>query len=54
MEHRVTTLKEAQKDPKSMKKFMEEHRGEEIEDKDFEKVLKSMSAKEKPKEVPEA
>ena len=50
----MTTLKEAQKDPKAMEKFIAEHEGDEIEDKDFEKVLTSMSAKGTPKEVREA
>jgi len=50
----MTTLKQAQADPKAMEKFLAEHDGDEIEDKDFEKVLKSMSAKEKPKAAPEA
>ena len=51
-DQKMITLKEAQKDPKSMQQFIAEHEGDEIEDKDFEKVIKSMSDQGKPKEVP--
>lgn len=50
----MTTLKEAQKDPKALKDFIAEHEGDEIDDQDFAKVIKSMSAKGKSKEAPEA
>lgn len=50
----MTTLKDAQKDPKAMEQFIAEHEGDEIDDKDFKKVLKSMSAKGKSKEAREA
>jgi len=45
----MTTLKSAQKDPKAMKKFLAEHKGDQIEDTDFDKVITSMSAQGKPK-----
>jgi hypothetical protein len=41
----MPTLKQAQADPKAMKQFIAEHEGDEIDDQDFEKVIKSMSAK---------
>lgn len=50
----MTTLKQAQKDPKALKKFIEEHNGDEIDDKDFERAIKAMTVQEKPKVVQEA
>jgi len=48
----MTNLKQAQKDPKAMKKFIQEHKGDQIEDADFDKVLTSMSGQGKPKATP--
>lgn len=48
----MTTLKQAQKDPKTLEKFIKEHEGDEIDDQDFAKVIKSMSASGKSKEAP--
>lgn len=40
---RLVSLKQAQKDPKAMEQFIAEHEGDEIEDKDFDKVIGSMA-----------
>ena len=37
-----TTLKQAQADPKAMKQFLREHKGDQIESDDFDRVMKSM------------
>ena len=39
----MTTLKQAQADPKVMKQFIAEHEGDQIESTDFDKVLVSMT-----------
>lgn len=39
-----TNLKQAQADPKAMKKFIHEHKGDQIESADFDKVMKSMTS----------
>ena len=36
------SLKQAQADPKAMKKFIQEHKGDQIESTDFDKVMGSM------------
>jgi len=38
-----TSLRQAQANPKAMKKFIQEHRGDEIESEDFDKVMGSMT-----------
>lgn len=38
----MTTLKQAQADPKAMKKFIREHKDDQIESADFDRVMKSM------------
>ena len=38
------SLKQAQQDPKAMKKFIQEHKGDQIESTDFDKVMESMTA----------
>ena len=43
------SLKQAQQDPKAMKKFIQEHRGDTIESKDFDKVFTSMTGSGKSK-----
>ena len=40
-----TSLKQAQADPKAMKKFIREHKGDQIESTDFDKVMGSMVSK---------
>lgn len=37
-----TSLKQAQADPKAMKKFIREHKDDQIESTDFDKVFESM------------
>lgn len=37
-----TSLRQAQADPKAMKKFVAEHKGDQIESADFDKVFGSM------------
>ena len=39
------TLRQAQQDPKAMKKFIQEHKGDVIESQDFDKVFSSMVSK---------
>ena len=46
-----TNLKQAQSDPKAMKQFVAEHKGDQIESADFDKVMTSMLCQEKPKAV---
>ena len=46
-----TNLKQAQADPKAMKKFVKEHKGDQIESDDFDKVFNSMLGSEKPKAI---
>ena len=47
-----TNLKQAQADPKAMKKFVREHKDDQIESTDFDKVFSSMMpAQEKPKAI---
>ena len=38
----MKTLKQAQQDPKAMKQFIREHKGDQIESTDFDKVMGSM------------
>ena len=38
------SLKQAQQDPKAMKKFIQEHTGDQIESTDFDKVFTSMTS----------
>lgn len=38
----MITLRQAQSDPKAMKKFIAEHKGDQIESADFDKVIGSM------------
>jgi len=38
-----TSLKQAQADPKAMKQFIREHKGDQIESTDFDKVFSSMT-----------
>ena len=40
-------LKQAQADPKAMKQFIQEHKGDQIESTDFDKVFSSMTNKKK-------
>ncbi len=40
---KLVSLKQAQKDPKAMKKFIREHKGDQIESNDFDKVFCSMT-----------
>jgi len=42
-----TNLKQAQADPKAMTKFIREHKGDQIESDDFDKVMKSMTSSKK-------
>ena len=42
----MTTLKQAQADPKAMKQFIREHKGDQIESTDFDKVFSSMTGSE--------
>jgi len=47
-----TSLKQAQADPKAMKQFIREHKGDQIESDDFDKVLGSMTpVRGKPKAI---
>ena len=39
-----TNLKQAQADPKAMKKFVAEHKDDQIESDDFDRVMKSMTS----------
>ena len=41
------SLRQAQSDPKAMKKFIKEHKGDQIESTDFDKVFSSMTNKKK-------
>ena len=43
MKNKVTSLRQAQADPKAMKKFIHEHKGDQIESDDFDRVMKSMT-----------
>ena len=45
----MTTLKQAQADPKAMKQFIREHKGDQIESTDFDKVFCSMTGSGKSK-----
>jgi len=45
----MTPLKQAQADPKAMKKFIQEHKGDQIESTDFDKVFSSMTGSGTPK-----
>lgn len=45
------SLKQAQLDPKAMKQFVKEHKGDQIERADFDKVFNSMTGQEKPKVI---
>lgn len=47
----MTTLKQAQSDPKAMKKFIQEHKGDQIESADFDKVFTSMTGQGKSKVI---
>ena len=38
------SLRQAQQDPKAMKQFIQEHKGDQIESTDFDKVFNSMTA----------
>ena len=38
-----TSLKQAQSDPKAMKQFIREHKGDQIESTDFDRVFSSMT-----------
>jgi len=44
-----TSLRQAQADPKAMKKFIREHKGDQIESDDFDRVMKSMTLDKKQK-----
>jgi len=44
-----TNLKQAQADPKAMKQFIAEHKGDQIESDDFDKVFNSMTGASKHK-----
>jgi hypothetical protein len=46
-----TNLKQAQADPKAMKKFIREHKGDQIESDDFDKVMGSMLGSGKSKAI---
>ena len=46
---KITTLKQAQQDPKAMKQFVAEHEGDQIESADFDKVMTSMTGSGTPK-----
>jgi len=46
-----TSLRQAQADSKTMKKFLHEHKGDQIESDDFDKVFSSMLGSEKPKAI---
>ena len=46
---KITNLKQAQQDPKAMKQFIQEHKGDQIESADFDKVMGSMIGSGTPK-----
>lgn len=45
----MITLKQAQNDTKAMKQFIREHKGDQIESADFDKVFSSMAGSGTPK-----